>query len=789
MLTLTIDGRHCDIDKLPKIPINFHLYKLTDVEGAREGRNIELALPSTPANNLIFGASRDIYSTARFNAEHHAAVIKSGDVAIFKGTVYLLATTISGGECVGYKIAIREGGAEWIDSAVHGDIGDLDIPFSGLLNLSTITDSWSEERAVRFLPIHRGEEPSGYSTSSILPVERVLLTDDYHPFISIREMVRAMFEKSGYTLRSNFLDSDFGRSLFMSGDYSRSDASSAKERCDFFARRSAPATAKADALGRVYASTAFATSTVGAIVDTADPTAIDSNGVEMYETFCTNGSFSTNSAGNICFTPKSSVKAGFLLHLEYATDYKILSRDNFVGFDTVEAVSGVRVEFSLANTCKDYRNEVAKSMQYRALVFEHQEGREYRLLANTASGSYIMGQWSARSALVNTSTTKPRDLSLLYRDSSTASWAEFSGDWALYAGYLEEEGQIDVKMDLRLPTVEVKGGESYVLDKFWFGGAKQGMKITIGTGTTLRPYFTTVPGYGSNLTFQDVAPRKLRQSLLLEAIGEMFNLAFFTDRERKEVFIEPLEALYDGAEEVDISGRIDVRSGIVISDTGLGAPQELELSYIDSDKASHEFNLANNTTLGLWYHRTPLYGTKESLRSVKNPIFTTTLNVSDVLSNAPSASLIRVGDVGIDEEGIDNPFTPHIVCYKGLRELPNGECWIANEKLDHYPYATFLDKEGTNLCFEDRDGVKGLNTYYEDVLARQLNGQTVTLNLHLTTGEMAHLLTADGPKPSVRTIFRFDILGESSRYRLARVKEWEPATNVVQCTFERELKD
>lgn len=789
MITLYIDNSRCDLDNFPAIPIDFDAEHLKDVEGARSGRTIEVELPATPANDRLFGSSRDIYATARFNAEHHTAKVMKEGVEIFAGSAYLLGTTVKGGRCGGYKVKISEGGAEWVDMVVKGSVGDLDIDFSGALNLNTIVSSWEGDGAVRFLPVYRGEQLSGYSSTSSLPAERVMLTDDYHPFISIAEMVRAMFAKSGYTLRSNFLDSDFGRSLYMSGDYTRSDASRAKARCDFFARRSAPTTAYADFMGRVYASHAFAASTVGAIVDTADAEALDSNGEPMYDTFSTNGSFSTNSVGDVCFTPRSSVKAGFILHLEYTTDYKIISREEFVGFDVVEAANGVRVTFSLANTCKDFREEAEANFSYRALVFDHISTRQYRLVATLADGStYTMGQWSTRSQVVATPSTKPVSLQLLYKDTGDSTWSLYEGDWALYAGYIEEEGEVDVVMDLRLPPVEIAAGDSYTFDKIWFGGANQGMGITIGKGTTLRPYFTVVPGYGSNLSFKDIAPRQLRQSELLTAIGEMFNLAFYTDRVRKEVVIEPLESLYDNGEAVDISKRIDTTNGVVIADSGLDVPQNIELSYIDADRASQEFNTENDTTLGLWSHRNPLYGTKDSTKRIKSSLFTTTLNISDTLSSAPSASLIQVGDSYTEEFGIDAPFTPRIVCYKGLRSLPNGECWIAGNKLPYYPYAAFIDGKEINLCFEDRGVLKGLHLHYLPQIERECNGQSVTLDLYLTTAEVASLLTADGPKPSVRSIFRFDIEGEMAEYRLVKVVSWDMARGAVRAKFERLLK-
>lgn len=788
MVVLKIDGERCDIGNFTALPIDYDASSLTNVEGAREGRTIELKLPTTPTNNRIFGSVCDIYSTQRFNSQHHTAQLEADGVELFKGTVYLHSTTLNG-ENDNYTIRICEGGAEWIESVVKGELSALNIPFLARLNLSTIANSWIGNGAVRFLPVCRHNEAPRYSSVSPLPVERVMLSDDYHPFISVAKMVEAMFADLGYQVHSKFFESELGQSLYMSGDYARSDSSRAKTQCDFFARRSTPTTAAANYIGRVYASNAFATNTVGAIVDTADPTAIDSNGVPMYETFSMNGSFSKSDNGDICFTPKYSVKAGFILHLEYTTEYKILSREEFVGFDEVEAVTGVKVKFSLANTCKDYRNEADSNMQYRALVFNHIDGRKYRLIATLQSGeSSILGEWTSRSTLVVTPSTTPATLTLYYYDTTGGAWQPCEEDWALYPGYIEEEGAIDVEMDLRLPPVEVSAGERYKLDKFWFGGAEKGMNITIGTGTTLRPYFTNVPGYGSILTFKDIAPRQISQGDLLSALGKMFNLAFYTDKTTKELFIEPLEDLYKGTSEVELNDKI-VATGLTIFDAGLEMPQTLQLSYLDRDWATQKFNAENNTKLGVWSFRNPLYGTKNSTKEVCNPIFTTTLNTSNVVSCAPSASLMQVGDGDIEEQGIDGGFTPRIVCYKGMRQLPNGECWIAGNRLEQYPYAAFLDQESINLCFEDRNGLKGLHTYHLAQAERAAQRERISLTLHLTAAEAANLFTANGPLPSLRSVYRFDIFGESSCYRLVKAESWSTEDGCIKCTFERELTD
>lgn len=357
----------------------------------------------------------------------------------------------------------------------------------------------------------------------------------------------------------------------------------------------------------------------------------------------------------------------------------------------------------------------------------------------------------------------------------------------MYNGYVEDTGIIDVVMDFRLSPQEVAAGESLVLDKFWFGGADPGMTLKVRTGTSLQPYFTSVPGYNSKIEFGDIAPR-IRQVELLTALGEMFNLAFYTDRIRKELHIEPLESLYHDSE-VDWSNRIDLSGEMRIADASIDLPQDFVLAYLDNDLATQAFNRENATTLGRWSFRNPLYGTKRSSKRLGSRLFTTTLNTSNILGSAPSASIMQVGDVGGEEENFEVAFTPRIVCYKGMRTLPEGESWGIATRIDRYPYAAFVDEESINLCFEKRNNIEGLNRYYLPMLQRQQESRRVTLDIRLTTAEIATLFTADGRKPSLRTLFRINIQGESLPFRLAKIEHWNAESNIVRCTFEQELNN
>ena len=269
----------------------------------------------------------------------------------------------------------------------------------------------------------------------------------------------------------------------------------------------------------------------------------------------------------------------------------------------------------------------------------------------------------------------------------------------------------------------------------------------------------------------------------------MFNLVFYTDRKCKEVHIEPLEDFYDSSKIIDWSHRINLQSTISISDTGINLSQDVVLKYVDADKASRRFNNESGTTLGRWSFRNTMYGSKKSTKTYGDSLFTTTLNISNVLYNAPSASLLQTDVDGAESSDTENSSALRIVCYKGLKTLPNGEIWSSAAQLKEYPYAAFVDDAGINLCFENRYDTEGLHRYYKPMLTRQRDSQNVTMELYLTTAEIASLFTAEGTIPSMRTRFRFHIQGESSLFRLVRIEDWHTDNDCVKCTFERELND
>ena len=189
-MELTIDSKPCDLAGEPIAVGGYAAAELADVEAAREGRSQELTLPATPRNEALLGFARDPHTAGRFNASLHRAVLSAEGAKLLAGTVRLLEAS---GE--GYRIEIREGGARWAKNAARRMLGALGIDYHARLLPSTVSDSWTDDSPVKFFPIRRDEYPQQNSPSDLLPAERILSVDDYHPFLHVRRSSRRSSQK------------------------------------------------------------------------------------------------------------------------------------------------------------------------------------------------------------------------------------------------------------------------------------------------------------------------------------------------------------------------------------------------------------------------------------------------------------------------------------------------------------------------------------------------------------------------------------------------------------------
>ena len=784
-MTLFVDDKSCPTGEIVSVPIGFSIEGMRNPQSACRGAQMELTIPSTVASNEIFGAARDIYAAERFNDSHHTAYIEKDGVRLFEGTIYLLNASINDRFEGDYRVRIVEGGKDWAKDASGRLLRSSGLNFEMDLTPESIRETWEGDKSVRFLPVLRNRYNHHYSGAAMAPMEQVLTTDDYHPFFSVAKLFARIFK--GYSVVSSFCRSSEFRQLHFSGQYASPDTVKQQKLLDFKARRASPVTAVADSTGSVYATASFdGESSLGNIVDTANPTAVDCNGALMQDTFTTGNVFGVDDEGYIRFESAIAANVGFMLHLEYKTDYRIESRKGLKGFNRVLAEPAVEANFTLNNGFKDQRDNLVAGVSYNLCIFDFLPGGLYMFKVKDRDSDEVLLSQIVEQRF--TTVTMPSDCNpVCSLEPMVGQTAAGSTDWALYFGYVKERGQTEVVVDIRIPPQEFTAGEKMRFNRIKLSGAEQGMAVTLSTACSLTPYFSSVPGYGSEIGIADIAHNKMWLIELVEALCRMFNLVIFTDERRKLVIIEPEENFY--TDKVwEWSDRIDMNSPMRVSDMGVDEPHWTEYRYIDADYASRQYNEEFGTDIGCWRVENPTYGALDSTKVFENPLFTTGINRKGAYAFAPSASLLQVGDSAA-EGAMDLPFTTHIVRYLGLKPLPEGEVWGPSGEAN-YPLAAFFFEgdemnDGFSLCFERRDGIEGLHRYFDKRAARTAKRQRLSLTVRLSPIDMESLFSANPAGASIRDSFRLKIFNESALYRLESLKSYNPATNSAECTFIR----
>lgn len=157
--------------------------------------------------------------------------------------------------------------------------------------------------------------------------------------------------------------------------------------------------------------------------------------------------------------------------------------------------------------------------------------------------------------------------------------------------------------------------------------------------------------------------------------------------------------------------------------------------------------------------------------------------------DAPDATLLQAGDRDRQGESPDTEnlnFPAKIVRYTGIKTLPEGQCWgwaalyggISTDRLS--PYRT----DPFTLCFEDRDGLPGLHTYYDGNIELYNNGKRITAYLDLTPEEVEPFMLPHSLIQDFRALFKLRINGEDVLCRLEEIVDYQPQrTGPTKCIF------
>ena len=596
--------------------------------------------------------------------------MSDGEAKLLQGSVRLLSAAYDS-DPEGYLIEIRSGTSEWARQVAAEMFNTLGISFSGRLTPTMIRQTWTNNTPVKFFPVCRDEYTPELSSVELIPVERFLSVDDYHPFISAATVVQTLFSEAGYTLESDFLNGEFFRSLYLSGAYSSRDTNALRNRMDFLARRTTTAATTANSDGRVYANPYKSINSVGNFVETVNPNDQNDLGETLTDVFSNNHCFTVED-GEIVFRPMTSVTVAFEYHIRYITDHRILDRNRLKGIDSFYLGDGTEVQGALANRYADRRNSTKPAFQYRAIVFNHTEGNSYRLTCTVnGTAGHAIGEFDSRSALVTTpsgsTVTAPV---LLYKAAGSTTYTTYTGDWALYDGYIGETGQTEVEMTVRTNPVTVTPTSPKTFSTIYFYGAEPGMKFSLSRQCTLRPDFTGAPGLNTPISFEDVARHRVRKWVVLDALRHLFNLRFYTDEETRTVYVEPADDFYRLGQTFDWSSRIDRSQPILLGDAAQDAERVRIYKYREADGAVTRLNATLEEPFGQWRLVNDSAAAIDRERNLANPFFSPTVSETECYADAPSALVLRVGDRDAPDTTDRNSFTPRIVRYCGMRPCP-----------------------------------------------------------------------------------------------------------------------
>lgn len=775
MLTIVIDGVECPVVGDVTLP-GYRASRLESCEAWREGDSLTLWIASTPATDKLFGYFCDMHRHEEFNDSYHRATLETNGTQLITGMATLLGYSDTKGNKL-YNLRIRTGGSEWAERAATTRLNEVGLDTTTEMTLPAIEASWSEDSALRFLPLWRDSYPKSANTSLYEP-QRSIMPHNYHPFLSIRHIFERIIGDSGYKIQSNFLSSPIFERLMISGAYRTVDTELAEQTMGFIAYRTSSTTATANSLGRVNIRGPQGTYSCGAIVDTASPTASDEEGNTFGNAYNNNGVLHLDTLFPV-FTPTREIETAFDIHLKYISDYNIASRDTLQGFDTITPCAGCTINLKLRNPFEDCRSSVMPNTSYKLLIFGNIEGYEFRL------GNPVIVTTTQRETTILTPADVSSSLRLYYRTATNPYYQPYLGEWALYHGHVETTGKCYVEIDIRTPFQRYTPTSPKRFNDIFIGGGEAGQQLTLCSGCSVRPIFSGAVGYGEIVKYEDVANHDMRVEELMNAVKHMFNLRFYAHEPTKTLYIEPYDDMDDGkvvdwrSRQVAGSQRLISRITECFVDTCI--------SYLPPDGVTQR-SAGDEQIFGEWNFHIASYAAKQGKESITSPLFMPTISLTGYSSSAPSAKVLTIGDRDVicNSDYVE----PRVVVYQGAVALPAGEKWESFGKNSVYPLATFHDPDTqTSLCFEDRDGCQGLNSYYLNELREKSQRELLCCDILIDANEYAALFDPNSAGASILSRFRLDMQGASSLFKLEEVAAYNPATGIATCTFRRTLHD
>ncbi len=755
-MRVLIDNLECDYKSSSDFKLSFSSSDMSNLNSAREGTTIEVLMPRNQTNAAIFGGEAQIHTASRFNEEWHPMRFEVDGLTLFEGTAYLMDVVWSDDEEY-FRVECRGDVEEWALRGSQSAMSDVSLDgFNIYLNQVGIESTWEESSVVKFFAVDRDSYTVTSSGEDMTGVQKVRTIDDYHPFINIKALMESFFSQYGYTIESSIFESESFSNLFVSGNYDSSESSNARSTMSFFLKRGEETTAVCNSTGRIYLSPYMLTNTLGNIVDVLSPT---------YDQECYNyGNVMQIDDKELVFVPLTNTYAGFEYRLHYIATSQIISRTRLKSINSLRYTDGYTIEWKLLNNYVDQRDSIVANVEYTVAIFDYDESCVYRIVGVGSDSSHtplvlLSGNFNGWTPTVKYASY------ILQQSENGYYYTNYTGDWALYFGYVGEYNKSEVDVCVRSAPEQFTSQSPMRFAELVLEGGIAGGECKLMADSYLKPYYAYYPGYNSKVWLSDIAVQDFTMLDLMSAIQHQFNLRFYSDESSKRIFIDPVDDFYTDVE-WDWSDKVVEGADIAFRNFAHTANRSNKLGYQQTDGVVNRLGESDNAIFGDWEYDINSYAASASSKTTLNPIFSATVN-SDV-------GALSVGDRD-DETSVESlNFSPRVVRYFDMRDI-GGET---------IPYASFYDVEqGYNLCFEDRDGMQGLNSYYQSQLQSQQRADLISLTLTLNAVEYTNLFSPDNINPSLRDIFLISLKGETFRCRLYSVESYNIVSGEARCTF------
>ncbi len=756
MVKVFIDQIECDIDDSESIALSYKSTDLTDVESGRTGSSILLKLPFTATNSQIFGAGGDVHPATKFNSQWHEMTIVSDGLTLYSGTAYLMEVVWSAAQRY-FSVECRGGVLSWAETAADTLFKEIGIEYSSRLTITNIKSSWEDDSPVKFFPIVRDSYEDEGSTVDVTGVRLVRSIDDYHPFFRVSSLLEAIFAQGGYGVESQTMVRENFDELYMSGSYSSAENSAARAAMGFYVKRSDEVTTTTDYSGRVSMSPYDIAATVGNLVD-LQTTLTDS---ECYNY----GGVLQMDGQALQFVPLTQICVGFEYYLHYTCVAQIESASRLKGIDTLNTISNGNIEWELTNRHIDQRDDLVVGVSYNLIVFDHEDGAEYRIIAVDDSGNITELGYSTQRMTQIVLTGSYAYIEV--QSYNGVGFLTYDDAWAIYFGYIEEYSPVEVKVTVRSAPCDYSPTSPMQFEYQLLQGGCSATQFTLHEDTSIRPFFSEYPGYNSTIEFADIAQISYSPLDFLSALQHLFNLRFATNESSKVVTIESFDEFFNG-DEFDWSDKLLLDEDVEFSDFAQTTHRTVKYGYQQVDGVVQRMGQTDNKYFGEWSFEVDSYVASSSDQTLLNPIFSASTNDED--------GVMVVGDRD-DVTTVDSlNFSPRIARYFGLQPVED-ENYSLPQVAFHLPDDLFT------LCFEDRDSVEGLNRLYLSEVELLGRSQIVTLSLTLTALEYSNLFEHNDRSASQRSIFIFDIYGERFRTILYSIESYNVHSGVARCSF------